>query len=186
MKISLLIPTIVGREKEYDLLLSVLSSQYNGDEVEIVTEKDNRELTIGAKRNKLLSFATGQYVSFIDDDDMVSNNYIEWLLKAVESGCDCASLKGIITFDGEKPAAFEHSLKYKEWKTNDGDEEIKYERYPNHLNLIKASIAKQFKFPEKNHGEDADWSKLLHESGLLKTEFYISDFIYHYNYIIKK
>ena len=59
---------------------------------------------------------------------------------------------------------------------------IRYERYPNHLNCIKASIAKQFKFPEKNHGEDTDWATQIHKSGLLKSEYQIDDVIYYYDW----
>jgi len=126
----------------------------------------------------------GEYVCFIDDDDSVSENYIEWLLEAIESGCDCASLRGVITTNGGSPEIFEHSLKYPKWRTTNNP--IKYERGINHLNLVKASIAKQFKFPEINHGEDHDWATQLQKSGLLKTEFYIPDVIYFYKYLSNK
>lgn len=184
IKLSILIPTIVGREEQYDALRESLFNQYNGDEVEICTEKDNKELSIGEKRNRLLKKANGEYISSIDDDDAVSDNYVKLLLEAIGTGCDCASLRGLITFDGVQPAIFEHSLKYNEWKTTDN--EIVYERFPNHLNMVKASIAKQFKYPEKNHGEDFDWSTELHKSGLLKTEYYIDEIIYYYKYVSKK
>ena len=66
---------------------------------------------------------------------------------------------------------------------------VKYERYPNHLNCIRASIAKQFKFPEEgpiaNHGEDTAWATQLHLSRLLKTEFEINEILYHYDYVNK-
>lgn len=180
--LSILIPTIVGREQHYDLLYKSLKNQYDGLDVEILSLKDNKEMTIGEKRNNLLEAAIGEYIVSIDDDDKVSDNYIELLLKAIESGCDCASLKGEITMDGGGPEIFEHSLKYMEWKTNPVGSEVRYERYPNHLSLIKASIAKQFKYPEISHGEDHGWSKKIHESGLLKTEYYISEIIYYYNF----
>jgi hypothetical protein len=93
-------------------------------------------------------------------------------------------LRGIITFDGETPELFEHSIKYKEYKTVDNP--VKYERYPNHLNCIKSSIAKQFKFPEINHGEDTDWATQIFNSGLIKTEHYIDSVMYHYNFITRK
>lgn len=180
IKLSVLIPTIVGRESQYDSLINKLSSQYNGGEIEICTEKDNRETPIGAKRNKLLETASGKYLTFIDDDNGISDNYIALLLKAIESDCDCASLKGIITTNGGNPEIFEHSMKYGQWRTTTN--EIKYERGINHLNLVRASIAKQFKFPEINHGEDHNWATQLQNSGLLKTEYYIDEILYFYNY----
>lgn len=188
MKLSILICNLLNRDESYGKLIASLLEQIKDKmgEVQILIESDNGELSIGAKRNILLKRAEGQYLAFVDDDDTVSSNYVELLLEAVESGCDCASLKGEITMNGGKPEIFEHSLKYKEWKTNPEGSEIRYERYPNHLSLIKSSIAKQFKYPEKNHGEDFDWSKMLHESGLLKSEHYIDEIIYYYNYTSNK
>lgn len=179
MKLSILIPTIVGREKQYNSLIESLEPQLT-DQVEICVLKDNREMTIGAKRNILLHVAEGEYVAFIDDDDKVSHRYIVLLMGAILSGCDCASLRGEYYLKGTWNGLFEHSLKYKEWKTNKNGSQIKYERYPNHLNMIRADIAKQFLFPELNHSEDYLWAKQIHESGKLKTEFYIPDVIYHY------
>lgn len=153
-----------------------------------VLSDDNTYMTIGQKRNKLLNDADGEYVCFIDDDDEVSPNYISLLMQAIELDCDCASLLGEITFNGKDAALFEHSIKYNEYKTNTRVSEtgITYERYPNHLNMIKASIAKQFKFPEINHGEDTDWATQIHKSGLLKTEYYINEVIYYYKFITNK
>lgn len=184
IKLSILIPTIIGREDKYKELITSLWKQYNGDVVEIITIKDNKESSIGEKRNKMLEMTNGEYVASIDDDDNISDNYIWALLKAVESGCDCSSLKGLITTNGEEPAIFEHSLKYSEWRTTGN--EIKYERPPNHLNCIKSSIAKRFKFPETYHGEDHVWSMDIQRAGVLKTEYYIDEIIYYYKYITNK
>ena len=80
---------------------------------------------------------------------------------------------------------FEHSIDYKEYKTNPPTFAITYERYPNHLNVIKTDIAKQFKFPEISFGEDTSFATQVFKSGLLKTEGYIGDVIYHYKYKTK-
>lgn len=149
------------------------------DDIEIIYDRSDID-SIGEKRNRLLNQANGEYLCFIDDDDWITDNYISLLMEAIKTGCDCASLKGEYIVDGQYRGIFEHSLKYSEWKTTDND--IKYERYPNHLNLIKSSIAKQFRFPEKNHGEDHDWSTQIHKAGILKIEHYISETIYHYRF----
>jgi glycosyltransferase involved in cell wall biosynthesis len=141
--------------------------------------------TIGAKRNKLLNQSHFKYIVFIDDDDAISENYIELLMQAAATDCDCASLKGVYSVDGKEDGVFEHSIKYNEWKTNPLGSEVKYIRTPNHLSMLRASIAKQFKFPDTSWGEDHDWSKQIHESGLLKTEYYINDIIYYYNKLTK-
>jgi glycosyltransferase involved in cell wall biosynthesis len=184
-KLSILICTIPSRFASYGRLITELRSQMLVYAPEIgIISNNSTELSIGAKRNWLLEKSESEYVCFIDDDDMIAPNYIELLMKAIESGCDCASLKGQITWDGKRPEIFEHSIKYNAYETVDGY--IRYLRYPNHLNLIKSSIAKQFKFPEINHGEDTDFATQLHKSGLLKTEFYIDQIIYYYRYVTNK
>lgn len=181
MKLSILIPSLVDRYETRTALLFALSAQYKGNDVEILTEVDRGEMSIGRKRNLLLDRAQGDYVCFVDDDDELSSDYILKALTAIEMNPDCCSLTGVITWNGENPQTFEHSIKYSEWKTN-LTAPIVYERNPNHLNIIRSSIAKQFKFLEINHGEDRDWSEQIFESGLLKTEAEIPGVIYHYRY----
>ncbi len=192
MTLSILIPTTPDRKNYLDRLLDALKIQIVGTEylgrVEILEEIDNYENSVGTKRNKLLSRSVGDYVCFIDDDDRVSEKYISLLFVGIHKGVDCCSLKGIITENGLNPLIFEHSIKYNEYKTNENttpSQPVKYERYPNHLNCIKASIAKQFRFPEINHGEDTDWARQIHKSGLIKTEHYIPEIIYYYDWRTK-
>lgn len=181
MKLSILIPSLVDRYESRTELLFSLSAQYKGNDVEILTEIDRGEMSIGHKRNLLLQRAKGDYVCFVDDDDSVGSDYILKALTALESTPDCCSLLGVITWNGDTPQTFEHSIKYKEYKTN-LEAPIVYERYPNHLNIIRTSIAKQFMFLEINHGEDTDWATQIFKSGLLKTEATIPGVIYHYKY----
>lgn len=182
-KLSILIPTI----KRHDALLTKLKFElysqilpYAG-QVEILIDDAEDDL-VGVKRNRLLERAKGQYICFFDADDYPGVNYISSLM-ALEYQ-DCASLKGSYSVDGKFDGIFEHSIKYKSWETVDGP--VKYLRYPNHLNAIQSDIAKQFKFPEKNFGEDHDWSEQVFKSGLIKTEHYIDDIIYYYRFVSKK
>lgn len=200
-KLSILIPTTEDRKECTSQLLKEISRQsggsklqyYNGsvrvmimnEPIEILIYLDNYEKSIGEKRNILLSKASGTYVSFVDSDDVLSKNYIQSLFEGINKGVDCCSLRGVITFDGVNPETFEHSIKYNEWKTNE-TAPIKYERTINHLNCLKKEIAEQFKFPEINFGEDHKWSMDLHQSGLIKTEHFIEEVIYHYQYLTKK
>jgi glycosyltransferase involved in cell wall biosynthesis len=186
IKLSILICTIPGRENFIERLLDRLSTQLT-EEIEMISD-GRKGISIGEKRNGLLQRAKGEYVSFIDDDDLVSHDYIKLLLDGINKGVDCCSLKGIITEDGLSPLIFEHSLKYKIWRTVTDSQpgQVRYERPPNHLNCIMSSIAKQFKFPEKNHGEDHEWSNQIAQSGLIKTEHAIEETIYYYEYRSKK
>lgn len=189
MKLSILIPLIKKHDRFFTVLRTQLASQilpYAGD-IEVLVD-DSEYDTIGEKRNRLLERATGEYLCFFDSDDKPSPTYIESIMKGIEYNVDCCSLKGVITWDGENPEYFEHSIMYNEYKTVPASfdkGEIRYERFPNHLNVIKASIAKQFSFPEKNFSEDTEWAVKIHKSGLLEIEHYIPEVIYYYLYVKK-
>jgi len=175
--LSILICTINGREKQLKILMDKLKKQYT-DDVEILICKDNCERHIGEKRNELVSNAIGQYVCFIDDDDDVSDDYINEILRVAKYGKDCIGIEGIMTTNGRSAKNFKHSIKYKQWAvTSDGE----YVRYPNHLNPIKRSIVNQVMFnPKMSNGEDKDFSDRIRDK--LKNEVYINHPIYFYNY----
>lgn len=161
------------RECQYKTMHGIES---NG--IEIIVNMDDHS-TVGTKRNDLLNEAKGKYLCYIDDDDSVSSDYIKHLLEGIRKDVDCCSLLGEYSEEGKFIGMFEHSIKYKEYRTVPS-RNIRFERYPNHLNCIRASIAKRFRFPEKNHGEDTDWATQIFKSGLLKTEHHIPEVIYYY------
>lgn len=187
MKLSILIPSLASRNKQLEELRLEIQKQelvYGlSGKVEVLTHVDNGELTIGQKRNELMKRAKGEYVCFVDDDDMLSKNYLKLIFEKIMP--DCCSLTGVITWDGNNPELFVHSLKYKEYKTNDHNNP-KYERYPNHLNVIKRSIASKYKFPSINHGEDTDFATQLFNSGDIKNEAEIKDILYYYKFKTNK
>lgn len=166
--------------KQLNAVLDPQVEKFNGKVV--VKIDDSRYKSIGRKRNDLLDRADAKYVAFFDDDDLPGENYVRLLMEGIKKDVDCCSLKGIITDDGKNPLIFEHSIKYKEYRTveNSPEGQVRYERFPNHLNCIKSSIAKRFRFPEKNHGEDTDWATQIFKSGAIKTEHYIDEVIYYY------
>lgn len=192
-KISVLICHTKGREELLKRVEKSLHSSYykyvreaafRGDEIqkiEIYTHRSD-DSTIGSIRNQLLGSAKGEYVCFVDDDDLVDVDYFSVLIKGVLENPDCLSMWGIITTDGSNPKNFYHSIQYKQPFENNGS----YFRPPNHLNCIKSSIAKNFRFMEVNHGEDMDWAMQISESGVLKAEYKIEKPIYFYEYRSKK
>lgn len=185
MKLSILIPTIKIHDRLFTKLKFDLYSQMlpYPDQIEILVD-DHETDSIGAKRNRLLEKASGKYVVFFDADDTPSRDYIKLIMEGIENDVDCCSLKGMYSENGKEDGIFEHSIGYKEWRTTRNL--VKYERYPNHINVIRASIAKQFKFPDTSWSEDKDWSTQIFESGLIKTEHYIEPIIYYYNHISNK
>lgn len=191
MKLSILIASIPSRNFMLNNLCNELSKQIDklciSDEIEIRINSSVIE-NIGKKRNALLALATGDYLCFFDDDDLPGKNYLKHIMDGIEKGVDCISLRGEMTTDGINPEIFEHSIKYALWKTNSMADPgtVKYERYPNHLNAIKSGIAKQHTFPEIAFGEDHRWSAEIARSGEIKTEHYVDEIIYYYQYVSNK
>src|SRR3990172_1178103 len=77
--------------------------------VEVICNVDNKQKTTGQKRNELLQAARGKYISFIDDDDWVADEYVNEILKAAQSDCDVMAINGIMTMDGNNPIRFFHA-----------------------------------------------------------------------------
>jgi len=174
MRFSILICSITGRESLLGRILSLLESQKN-KKVEILVETDDRKMTIGEKRNILLQRARGDYIAFVDDDDLVVNDYISKVLQAVETNPDCCGMEGLlISLSKKTKTKFIHSIRYDHWFVKEGI----YYRTPNHISPVKRELALQAVFPESNHGEDHTYSRQLFP--LLKTEEYIEGPIYFY------
>lgn len=187
--LSILICTIEGREHFFDDLKYNIARQMmqfglkEGIDIEVLVSKDKRgEHSIGWKRNNLLQACRGKWFCFIDDDDKIAVYLAEAINILKTQNPDCINLIGEITVDGGSSQKFIHELKYTEYFTKDN---VHY-RPPNHLNIIRSSIGKQFVFPEINHGEDTDWAMQLCRSGLLKTEGRIEKTTYFYRYVSNK
>ena len=75
-KLSILICSLASRADKLQRLMNVLQPQIN-DSVELLVKTDNGEMPIGKKRNLLLEEASGAYIAFVDDDDLVSEDYVK-------------------------------------------------------------------------------------------------------------
>lgn len=189
-KLSILIPTLPTRIEFRKRLIDMLTSSMYGytltmgdneQDIELITD-DTTGITIGAKRNKMLQAATGEYICFIDDDDRIADNYIDLVMAGIARNPDCCSLNGIITTDGKDPKPFKHSIDYDSIYERDGI----YYRPPNHLNTVRASIAKQMVFPDWQRSEDSNYCFQLQTSGMLKVEYKIEPVLYYYDYVSDK
>lgn len=180
-KLSILICTIPERKDKFDLLYAKVNRLAKNNSVQIIYNDSHRgTITIGAKRNKLLTESIGEYVCFIDDDDDISDNYITEILKAIESKPDCIGFKIMCDMEGIKQTAA-ISIKY-DWTENvDG---FKYVRSIYHKTPVKHEIALKCMFPDKSFGEDYEYSMRL--KPYLKNEVFINEFLYFYNYKYEK
>lgn len=195
MKLSILIPTIYGREAGFVRVIEKLKGSYAWVEVKvsskegewhlleckelpvnIFTLKDNRELKVGEKRNILMDAADGEYVSYHDCDDRPLDDYIKELLEGIESGADIITFNVEVSLNGGAPKPCYYSMYFEK----DTNEPNAYYRLPNHLMCVKRELALQVKFLPVNFGEDADYAKRL--KPLLKSEYSINKTLYYYDY----
>lgn len=182
--LAILIPTIEGREWYLDRLMQILSPQLSKHRKEafVLFNKDDRRKTIGQKRNDLTAEAIecgATHRAFIDDDDLVTPNYLELNMPGVLGNYDCNSLVGIYSLNGfinPNKHLFYHSLKYDHW-WEDG---AGYYRNPNHLNVVSLLKCGHIKFPESNFGEDGQWSERVIDADCLKKEYEINEPFYYY------
>lgn len=175
-KLSILIATMPSRQASFNDLMGNLYRQTEYcPEVEILVDA-NMVYNIGAKRNKLLDKAKGEFIIFADDDDRVSPDYVKEILKAIKTKPDCVGISGHISFNGGNRKQWHISKEYGSWYEERGI----YYRTPNHISPVRRELALQAGFPEIAFGEDAEYSRRL--LPLLKTETIIPGNLYHYDY----
>jgi glycosyltransferase involved in cell wall biosynthesis len=178
-RLSILVPTLDARANELSRLLSLLNPQLT-EAVEVLTERDDGQRSIGSKRNALLDRASGEYICFVDDDDMVSSDYVAKILQATETKPDCVGMHLLHFRDQELIGFTYHSLKYASWHQS-VDQSMGYVRFyrcPNHLNPVRKKHVMKCRFPDSSLAEDRVYSLRLREH--LRTEEYIPEPIYYY------
>lgn len=176
---SILIPTIPGREASLGRLIAHIHSTRQRVcpdlRIEICLEFDNREKTIGEKRNILMKKAKGKYISFIDDDDMVTDAYFEDAVATIRGNYDVCRLRGRIS-----QYTFTHSIAYT-LDTPMANEDT-FLRPPNHLNIMLKDAARMVYFASISNGEDFMWCMKLSAAGLLSKEYTSDPSRIHYIY----
>lgn len=186
MKLSILIPTVVGREAKLQRLMDVLDPQFDelvkesihtGEmPVEIIIDKDNKEVSIGAKRQRLIEKALGEYIVFCDDDDLVSETYIQDILN--NTGSDAIGFLIDCFSNGNYTGRAKASNKYSDWGENqDG---YRYVRTIYHKTPHLRKFALQVGFKSMRYGEDYDYCTRL--KPYIKSEAFINKVLYFYQY----
>lgn len=180
MILSILTCTLPERAHLLKRLSDILTPQLK-DNVEWLTDPRGRQVQTGRKRNELIHQSRGAWVCFIDDDDIISSNYVALILNALQQNPDCVTFEGWMTTNDR--SRMDWVIKLGESYEERGG---KYYRFPNHLCPIRKSIANQFSFPPIYQGEDYQWALAINNSGVLKTSVHIPEKIYHYDFRTNK
>lgn len=175
--LTICIPTVIGRERQFDGLVEEIKRQGHGYPVDILSYCDDKEISIGAKRNVLYQEAKGEYCLMVDDDDKLVPDFIPVVFKYLKDHPDCVTyLEKVIENGVERISC--HSNRFKEWGSH--VEGYHYVRMPFFKDIIRTDICKAIPVPDVRYGEDHKWSIALKESGLIKTEAFIDKILYVY------
>lgn len=212
MKLSIMVTTMPSRAWHLDNLISYFGMQdapmdffdhgygvirrWNKDDVEVIAyvtppyNDVDEGLTFGAKRNAIVEIAKGDFVMCFDDDDKPHERFLELVLPHCVDGVDVIGYKvacygyanGCNSPEVMEPA--DVSTKYDGWYNDRNG--FKYVRCPHHIVPVRREHVHAIGFKNMHHGEDHEYSLRLRDSGRLKNEAYIDEFMYLYMFDGKK
>lgn len=173
--LSILICSLEERKSFFlPRILSILKPQIEGKETEIIILIDQAQVPVGAKRNMALDQSRGKYVCFVDDDDLVSEDYVDSILEKTSEDPDVIVFSGVVTTDGENKKIAKQGIEYQH-----GEVDGIYYRLPNHLSVHKRETIKE-KFLNIRTGEDDEWAKRRLKE--IKSQSRIDKILYHYDF----
>lgn len=181
IKLSILISTLLERRKSLERLLNRLEPQLT-DEVEILMLSDNRKRATGSKFQILLDNSLGKYITFIDDDDLVSEDFISEIIKASAAESDVIVYNSEAILNGSNPFIVTPGLEYQneQVKTDSNGKYLDIKRTPWHWCSWKSSLAKYGVFSDNYI--DCDWFWLKQIIPKAKTETRIDKVMHFYKY----
>lgn len=191
MQLSILIPSIPERKKALKKLLGEVYRQIHYcwkthpvlGIVEVVTDEREKHSKggpfIGQKRQSLIEAAKGKYLCFLDDDEEISPDYVETLLRLCYASRDIGTFQSMCKFDNYW-CLVNLSL------ANEINQQAKpgvIKRPPWHICPVRSELARMAKFPESNYGEDWVWFGQVVK--LCKSEEHTEAIIHSYIHSIK-
>lgn len=195
MKLTILIPSIPERLHKARKLYKKLGEQKqkaleagdieNLNEVQILCFCDDMIRSIGEKRNNLLKLVQAERFAFVDDDDDVSDNYIEEILEAIIYDPDIITFEQIATLNGKSfKVTFGLDIPKNEKAKMIEGEWIDIKRRPWHVCVWKTKLVQRINFPFIQYGEDWAWCKKALRK--IKTSAHIDKVLHYYNWDSKK
>lgn len=186
---AILIPTLGERRRLFDRLICSLLPQtepYDG-RVQVIGAYNNGAPGLPKIRHLMMSEADRRrtdYLSFVDDDDMVPPYFVEEIMTALDQRPDYVGFHVQCYSDDTPTAVSYHSLENTKWE-NLPD---RYLRDISHINPMRTSIARSADFRRAAPGqaEDRAWVHQLRQGRKLKEQVMIDRIMYHYLFSTSK
>lgn len=182
MKFDILVLSNPNRFQFLSQLRSVLEPQCFGKDARMTVRIFDSSLSLGANREAMRQASEGEYIAFVDDDDLVASDYVDRILEALETNPDYVGFKVKMLIQGRQGPMAIHSLRFGKWSSNYGwkkNPDLLLERDISHLNPIRRDLALAIPM-EGERGEDDRWAKAMSALGIVKTESFIDAVMYHY------
>lgn len=177
---TILVPTLGQRRELLRRLLDGLMPQVDafGGNVKVLAYWDCGETTLAAKKQALVDACSTDYLSFVDDDDTVSDDYVSSIVDALATRPDYVGLKMMVYRDGFEYGLSHHSLAHGDWR----DTPEMFLRDITCANPMRTEVARTADFTSAgpNSPEDKLWVDQLRKGGLLQTEVFVDRVLYHY------
>jgi glycosyltransferase involved in cell wall biosynthesis len=156
-------------------LIDSIEKQIIDKPVEFLVLTDNAKRPVGTKRNDLLKLSNGKYVCFIDDDDRISETYVDDILREIINWSpDVIVFDAEISFNGVNSKLVKYGREYDYCEKSDA-----YYRHPNHLMVHKKENITEY-FKDIKTGEDDEWA--LRMLPRIVTQSRINKILYYYDY----
>jgi glycosyltransferase involved in cell wall biosynthesis len=183
--LSILVPTLGERRALFERLMAGLLPQadpYAG-RVRVVGWHNDGSPSLPKIRQAMVLGAETDYLAFVDDDDLVSPDYVARIMAALDDRPDYVGFQVQCYSDGVPTAVAYHSLEFKRWRNFAG----RHERDISHINPIRTRIARLVDFTVTRAGgaEDRAWADQLRSRRLLRSQVVVPHILYHYLYTPK-
>lgn len=177
---TVLVPTLGERRPLFKRLMAGLMPQVDqhGGAVRVAGWYNNGAPSLPKIRQSMVEAAESEYVSFVDDDDVVSSNYVDAVMSALATRPDYVGFQVQCYSNGAPTGIAYHSLEFDRWRNLRG----RYERDISHINPIRASLARRadFRMVGGGRAEDRAWADQLRRGRVLRTQVVIPEILYHY------
>jgi hypothetical protein len=173
---DIMIASIPHRDVTMCELLAELDAQMRPG-VGVIACRDNLRALYGDKIAMMLAHSRADYVSCIDDDDMIAPDFIRRIQAALEDEPDYVGFAVRYTVDGHPYLPVEHSLRYRCWENR----ETILVRDIVQFNPIRRELALLGTWAG-GFAADGRWADGVRASGQCVTEVFIPEQMYYYRF----
>jgi len=192
--LSVCVCALESRKQQSKKLFDHLSKQAKDSGcAEVLIAHDCGQSTSGEKRHTLSVESSGKYISFVDDDDSVSDTYIEKIVSGCSKNPHVVTFNVLVIQEANKNSYARmnlHTLTTPREVTPYGKStDEKYGEvflvgmFPSHLCAWRRDIQRKIAYnPQLNCKDDAAWIEPMIAANLATIEHRISEVLYFYHY----